>query len=330
MSNGLLSSLTTKPAQAYLVVGATAAQFAHTFAQHLFCPKECAHCPHCTKLAHGTHPDFTWVSKSGKRISIDQVRELQQKALYPPVEAPKKIYVIESVEDLSLEAANSLLKILEAPPRYLIFILLAKSTNILPTILSRCQIIKLPTPPRAQIEKILRERGLSPQEIEYLLKVTRGTMPDEALLNSVKDFLAQRPKLEKQLAELPENELWGFLTEKNLLARREAIRELLGRLGRYSSAQVLSLAALLSKCDSDVIESFIQEALYWYRDLCVGAKHAASPVQAVQCLETALWKLQRNANAQLLLESLLFTVRESARVVPSAPQARSAPAPKSL
>ncbi len=304
----LAQRLAHNPAHAYLVVGATAAQFARTFAQHLFCPKECNQCPHCTKLAHSTHPDLTWISKSGKRISIDQVRDLQQKALYPPVEAPKKIYVIESVEDLSLEAANSLLKILEDPPRYLVFMLIAKSTNILPTILSRCQIVKLPTPPRAQIERILRERGLSPHEIEYLLEVTRGTMPDDALLDAVRDFLPERPQLHKRLAQLAENELWGLLTEKNPLTRREATVELLGRLSSYSSAQVLSLAAMLSKGDQDVIESFIHEALYWY-----GARARESPraeiAKAVQFLETALWKLQRNANVQLLVESLLFTLR---------------------
>jgi len=316
MNNSLVATVTAKPAHAYLVVGTTAAQFAQKFAQHLFCPKECGTCPHCSKLAHGTHPDLTWVSKSGKRISIDQVRELQQKALYPPVEAPQKIYVIESVEDLSLEAANSLLKILEAPPRYLIFILIAKSTNILPTILSRCQIVKLPTPPRSQIEKILHERGLSPHETEYLLSVTKGAMPDEALLTAVKDFFPERPQFQKQLAELPENELWGFLTEKNLCARREAIVELLGRLGSYASAQVLSLAAMLSKCDQDVIESFIQEALYWYRDRLTEQPHVPSSKleahsRTVHALETALWKLQRNANVQLLLESLLFTLQAS-------------------
>ncbi len=308
----VIERLAHKPSQAYLVVGATAPEFAKKFAQHLFCPKECEHCPHCTKLAHGTHPDFTWVSKSGKRISIDQVRDLQQKALYPPVEAPKKIYVIESVEDLSLEAANSLLKILEAPPRYLIFILLAKSTNILPTILSRCQVVKLPTPPRAQIEQSLAERGLSPQEIEYLLSITHGAMPDETALHTVKDFFAKRPQLHKQLTELSDNELWESLTEKNLFARHEATVELLRRLEHYSSAQVLSLAAALSKGDQDTIESFIQEALYWYRDrLTVHNTHA------VYALETALWKLQRNANVQLLLESLLFTLRQGLHAAPA-------------
>ncbi len=304
----MIESLARQPAQAYLIVGTTAAQFAHQFAQHLFCPKECGTCPHCSKLAHGTHPDLTWVSKSGKRISIDQVRELQQKALYPPVEAPKKIYVIESVEDLSLEAANSLLKILETPPRYLIFLLIARSTNILPTILSRCQIVKLPAPPRHQIEKILRERGLSDSEIELLLSLTKGLMPDEPLIEAVRQFAPQRQKLQDQLTKLPDPELWNLLSEANPFVRREAILELLERLSSYSSAQVLALAALLGKSDPDVIESFIQEALYWYRDRLVLEGRAEGGILA---LETALWKIQRNANVQLLMESLLFTLRQA-------------------
>jgi len=304
----MIESLARQPAQAYLIVGATAAQFAQKFAQHLFCPRECGTCSHCSKLAHGTHPDLTWVSKSGKRISIDQVRELQQKALYPPIEAPKKIYVIESVEDLSLEAANSLLKILETPPRYLIFLLIARSTNILPTILSRCHIVKLPTPPRHQIEEILRERGLSDSEIEILLSLTKGLMPDEPLIEAVRQFAPQRPKLQEHLTKLPDPKLWNFLSEANPFVRREAILELLERLSSYSSAHVLALAALLGKSDPDVIESFIQEALYWYRDRLVREGGVEGGILA---LETALWKLQRNANVQLLMESLLFTLRQA-------------------
>ena len=303
----LVESIARKPAQAYLVIGATAAQFAKELAQRLFCPIECRTCPQCTKLAHGTHPDFTWVSKSGKRISIDQVRELQQKALYPPVEAPKKIYVIESVEDLSLEAANSLLKILEAPPHYLIFLLLAKSANILPTILSRCQIVKLPTPPRSQIGGLLRGRGLSDAEIEALLSLTKGALPDESLIEAARTFVPERPKLLQQLVELPENELWDLLTEKNLFVRREAVLEVLRR--RYSSAQVLALAAMLSKCDPEVIEFFIQEALYETASRVKTEGYSVELSRAVHSLETAPWKLQRNANVQLLLESLLFTLR---------------------
>lgn len=305
----LLKTLATKPSHAYLIVGTTAVQFAQEFVQYLFCPQKCGTCSHCTKLAHGTHPDLTWVSKAGKRISIDQVRELQQKALYPPVEAPKKIYVLESVEDLSLEAANSLLKILESPPKYLIFVLLAKSTNILPTILSRCQIVKLPTTPRSQIEKLLLERGLSDTEIEALLSLTKGLAPDESLIEAVREFVPQRPKLQKHLAQLPDQELCNALSAEDPFLRREAILELLGRLSTYTSAQVLALAAMLSKDNPDVIKFFIQEALYWYRDLLKEGQGQLN-TRTVYALEIALWKLQRNANVQLLVESLLFTLRQ--------------------
>lgn len=309
-TKNLIESLTRQPSQAYLFVGATAAEFARAFVRRLFCPQECEHCPHCIKLAHSTHPDLTWVSKSGKRISIEQVRDLQQKALYPPVEASKKIYVIESVEDLSLEAANSLLKILEDPPRYLVFILLAKSTNILPTILSRCQIVKLPTPPRSQVEKSLAERGLSPHEIEYLLGVTHGALPEDSLIDTVKDFVVKLPQVRQQLAGLSTDELERLLTEKQIFLRREALHELLRRLARFSSAQVLSLAASVSKHEQEIVEFFIQEALYWYRDFLAEQGKSQPNSSVVYALETALWKLQRNANVQLLLESLLFTLRQ--------------------
>jgi hypothetical protein len=73
---------------------------------------------------------------------------------------------------------------------------------------------------------------------------------------------------------------------------------------------VLDLAALLSKCDREVIESFIQHALL---DLHLRQPLAGEDVRSrrslVDDLQTALWKLQRNANVQLLLEALLFKLR---------------------
>jgi DNA polymerase-3 subunit delta' len=325
MDDSLLNNLTAKPSQAYLMVGT--ADFTRQFVQRLFCPTSCGACSHCAKLAHGTHPDLLWVSKSGKRISIDQVRDLQQKALYPPVEAPKKIYVIENVEDLSLEAANSLLKILESPPRFLIFILLARSPNILPTILSRCQVVKLPTLPRREIERLLGERGFDKAEIEYLFSTTKGLLPDERSLELSQKAFDERHKLRQRLAELSDSDLWGYASQEDLFTRREALLEALRRLKKWNAAQVLAAAATLSKCEPEVIESFIRETTYWYRDL-LAIQHgeaifnqdyrdelrstrsdSARLSLALQTLETTLWKLQRNANAQLLLESLLFTLR---------------------
>lgn len=323
----LLDILTSSLAQAYLLVGHRAAAFSRSFIGKIYCSLRCGDCSHCHKLQTGTHPDLFWVTKAGKRISIDQIRELQHQALYTPLEAPKKIYVIESVEDLSLEAANSLLKILESPPVFLIFILLARSQNVLPTILSRCQVIKLPKPSREAIAADLRERGWQEPAIEYLLSVTKGdSLPSD--LDPSQNILEERAQLRQKLTRAPDNDLWGFVTSEDIFTRRAANLEVLHRLRRWNAAQILSAAGALGDCPPEAIRSFIEEATYWCRDLLAQETGAARfnrdcaeelsalktdslrLAETLRTLETALWKWQRqNANLQLLLESLLFTLR---------------------
>jgi len=102
---------------AYLLVGEGAEWAAHAFVARLLCERErgCGACAPCRKLRHDSHPDVRRLRRSGKRIGIDRVRELHQDARYPPLEALRKVYVIEETEALSPEAANSLLKMLEEP-----------------------------------------------------------------------------------------------------------------------------------------------------------------------------------------------------------------------
>ncbi|MCS6936700.1 MAG: hypothetical protein NZ610_02755 [Candidatus Bipolaricaulota bacterium] len=325
--DSLLDTLASKPAQAYLLVGHNPAAFARALIAKIYCPHRCGSCSHCHKLQAGTHPDLLWVTRSGKRISIDQIRELQQQALYAPLEAPKKIYVLEGVEDLSLEAANSLLKILESPPAFLIFLLLARTQNLLPTIVSRCQVIKLPKPPEETIVSELRRQGFPPDAIEYLLSVTKGEPPPPDLHPS-RDILKERDQLRQRLLQAQDPELWELLKSEDILARYETSLEILRRLRRWNAAEILRAAAMLSDSPPDVVHSFVQEATYWCRDLLAqGTETArfnrdcnaelsaikADPVkltEALRALETAPWKWQRqNANLQLLLESLLFTLR---------------------
>jgi DNA polymerase III delta prime subunit len=81
-----------------------------------------------------------------KNISIDQIREINEFALNKPIEKEFKVVLINGAENLSIEAQNSMLKILEEPPSYLKFVLEAsRSKSLLKTILSRCIVFELGT-----------------------------------------------------------------------------------------------------------------------------------------------------------------------------------------
>ncbi|WP_372369379.1 ATP-binding protein [Candidatus Uabimicrobium sp. HlEnr_7] len=112
--------------------------------EKIFCPLE-SNSTTKQKIAEKIHPDVMEVSAGDKKnISIDKIRNVIQNASIKPWEAKYRIFVILNIERMSIEAANSLLKVLEEPPAHALFLLTAENIYSVPdTILSRCQIFKL-------------------------------------------------------------------------------------------------------------------------------------------------------------------------------------------
>ena len=136
-------------AGAYLFVGVSNVgkeTVALHFAKSINClssdKSACGTCLSCRKADDGNHPDLQIIRPSGAWIKIDQIRELQKRIVYRPLEGARKVYILTEAERLNLEAANCLLKTLEEPPADSVLILLTTNLDaLLPTIRSRCQII---------------------------------------------------------------------------------------------------------------------------------------------------------------------------------------------
>ena len=119
---------------------------AREFAKALICQdqtnKGCGHCPVCTQIDHENYPDVKIIDpKAGEAsIKISQVREMISELSIKPYSGNWRINIIDGAERMTPEAQNSLLKSLEEPLSYNIFILITSQTqSILPTIRSRCQ-----------------------------------------------------------------------------------------------------------------------------------------------------------------------------------------------
>lgn len=122
--------------------------FIQKLSQFIFCkskgPKPCGECTDCQMALCSKHPDLQWIKpeKSGGPIKIDQIRELHNYSYLTPQRASHRLIVIESAERMNISAANSLLKILEEPAQHTLFLLVAQQlSTVLPTVLSRCQIL---------------------------------------------------------------------------------------------------------------------------------------------------------------------------------------------
>ena len=102
--------------------------------------KPCGSCAACRKALSGAHPDFITVDDPEKKtVPVDLIRQTRADMFILPNEADRKIYLLPRAQDISVSGQNALLKVLEEPPEYGVFILLSTNPQkLLPTVRSRC------------------------------------------------------------------------------------------------------------------------------------------------------------------------------------------------
>ena len=99
----------------------------------------CNKCKSCKIFDSMNHPDFFMLEPDGNNIKIEQIRSIKSKIYEKPIVSDKKVYIINDSQKMTIESQNSLLKILEEPPEYIVIILIVSNQNlILDTIKSRC------------------------------------------------------------------------------------------------------------------------------------------------------------------------------------------------
>lgn len=116
--------------------------------------KPCLGCNPCRKVMDGNHPDFITVDDPEKKtVSVDLIRQARSDIYIQPNESDYKVYLFPRAQDMGLPGQNALLKVLEEPPKYGVFILLTDNPEkLLPTVRSRCTELSL----RPLDEKTLR------------------------------------------------------------------------------------------------------------------------------------------------------------------------------
>ena len=107
--------------------------------------KPCMTCRDCRKVMSGSHPDVITIDDPDKKsVSVELIRQLQADAYIRPNEAERKIYLIPRAMDMTDAAQNALLKLMEEPPAYAVFLLLTDNAEkLLPTVRSRCAELRL-------------------------------------------------------------------------------------------------------------------------------------------------------------------------------------------
>lgn len=265
-----------QPSHAYLFTGPEGVgkeSVARIFAQALLClapgPTPCGHCRACQLVAHGNHPDFLVLDLEAQRralnerelasaLKVETVRQIQSDLSRRPVEARWKVVLLPEAERLTVAAANAFLKTIEEPPSHVVLLLTARDKELLlPTILSRCQVLSLRPVPAEQIAAHLRSRcGLDAEQATLLARLSGG-----------------RVGWAVRAAGGP-----GLLE-----ARRSAIEALTAAL-RATRTDRLALAQTLAKANDPAV---LVVWASWWRDLLM-LKHKAEATLANVDLQPAL------------------------------------------
>lgn len=164
----------------------------------------CGACKSCRLFASGTHPDFVKVlpAEEGKAILVDQIRALSGFFYLRPHTAARKIAVITPAEAMNLNAANSLLKVLEEPPLGSVLVLVSSQPASLPvTVRSRCSRLDFAVPPRELTLGWFAGLADKPEQAELYLELAGGA-PLLALALAEAGFLEQRERLLEDMDKL--------------------------------------------------------------------------------------------------------------------------------
>ena len=159
---------------------------AEVFSAALLCEnlidgEPCGVCPSCKLMAGKSHPDFYVVepeeTKTTKNIKIGQIRNLQSQTALKPVQADRRIVIIDGAEFMRKEAANCLLKTLEEPISQTIFILVtANRAGLLMTVRSRCVTINFERLTEEEIKSELLRREIDLERAEKLSVISGGSL----------------------------------------------------------------------------------------------------------------------------------------------------------
>lgn len=202
----------------------------------------CGGCADCRTIAVGTHPNVMCVEPSDGVIKIERVRELQE-MLRLRVERGMKVVVVDGADRLHPAAANAFLKTLEEPPPGSVIILLSsRPSELLPTILSRCQRLNFRPLPEEAVRDFLVSEGGVDEEVAVVAARLSGGSVSRAERYIDAEWYERRKEVLDLVAALDPGDSYSILAAAEELSKRDDIEEVLEFLKTWLRDRAVSLA----------------------------------------------------------------------------------------
>ena len=261
----------------------------------------CGDCQACRKIDHRNHPDLHVLEPDGNSIKIEQVRSLQKDLNLKPLEAPRKICLIEAADSMTLGAANALLKTLEEPRGDTLLILLSAHPNrLLETIRSRCQALPFTRHPNSRIQAQLEKQlDIDPTASHVLAALSEGSFK-KAFGKDRELYLEERRKLLKTLTGLSPGSILPILDFAEQIAADKTVLPDILEIFQAFYRDVMMM--LQGRGDDDLVNLDLKDTI----ERVSGRENIASVLAKLEALFAVRRQLDRNVNRQLAMEVLLL------------------------
>ncbi|MEF9942352.1 MAG: DNA polymerase III subunit delta' [Lachnospiraceae bacterium] len=286
---------------------------ANLFAMTLECekkgPEPCGECHSCRQANSGNHPDIIRIThEKPNTISVDDIRQqLNSDIMVKPYSNPYKIYIIPGADMLSQQAQNALLKTIEEPPEYAIIFLLAENADsLLPTITSRCVMLKLKNIKDTLIKKYLMEQlGIPDYQADICTAFGQGNVGKAIMLATSEHFNEVKEEAIQLLKYINEMELHEIVAAiKRIMTYKLSVNDYLDII------MIWYRDVLLYKATKDVNGVVFSDQLNFIKEQARKSSYEGIEI-ILNSLETAKARLKANVNFDLVMELLLLTIKEN-------------------
>jgi DNA polymerase-3 subunit delta' len=265
----------------------------------------CDRCPSCKKIDHHLHPDVLIIEPEGQTLKVDLVRQMQKDLAYRPYEGQRRVCILDAADRMAPNMSNTLLKTLEEPPLHTVIILLANNPRrLLPTILSRCQLIHFhPLHIPLVSNWLMEQKGFNEEEAHLLASLSEGS-PGKAL------------EIRGEIEQIPRDELLiDFVGLKSIpLERKVSWAESLSS-SRENLILILEVAKTLlrdlviRKILSDR-SKLIHSDLLQVIEVLASKWDLSSLLNRMEVLHQTILAIRSNANMALALEAMMLSWAE--------------------
>lgn len=305
-----------KVSHAYILNGQRGSgkkMLAKLFAMTLQCEsgesEPCGECRSCIQANNGNQPDIITVKhEKPASISVDDVRtQINGDIMIKPYSSPYKVYIVPEADLMTVQAQNAILKTIEEPPEYAVILLLTENADsLLPTIRSRCVMLKLRNIKDKLVKKYLMEQMQVPDyQADLCAAFAQGNIGRAIMLAKSEHF-----------NEIKEDaiQLMKYIDEMELSEIVAAIKEI--NKYKLEVADYLDIMTiwyrdvLLYKATKDVGGLVFGDQLKFIK-----AKASKSSYEGLETIlesiEKAKVRIKANVNFDLLMELLLLTIKEN-------------------